>query len=52
MSCRAVALDPESECESEQEIESLAGEVTLDIFLKNKYFDSKEFNAEPVKDYV
>jgi len=52
VTCRAIAEDPDNDCESEEEILKYASEVTIDLFLKNKYFDSREFNEYPVKDYV
>ena len=47
-----MADDPETECAPLDEIDSLAKEVTVDIFIKNRYFDSAEFNLNPIKTYV
>jgi len=51
-SCRSFADDPDTECASAKEIEELADEVVLDVFIKNRYFDDDEFVDHPVKDFV
>ena len=51
-SCRSVAENPSVECASEAQIEKVADEVVLDVFIKNFYFDENEFDEDPVKSYV
>ena len=49
-------MDPNAnldrECASESEIKKLAGDVVIDYWIKNRYFDSSEFDKEPIKSFV
>jgi hypothetical protein len=50
-SCREVADDPDTECESEKEISKNGGNVFVRLLYKNFYFDQEEFKSDPVKPY-
>jgi len=47
-----VADDPDAECAEDADIKEKAKEVTLDIFLKNRYFDQYEFKESPIKNFI
>jgi len=51
-SCREIAEDPDSECASADEIHTRASDLSVELFMKNRFFDSSEFDEDPVKEVI
>jgi hypothetical protein len=50
--CKFVADDPDSECESYSDSKEYSKNIQLEVFMKNRFFDSSDFGTFPVKDYI
>ena len=51
-SCRHKAVNPDTECEKQSTIESLADALIVDLFIRDKYFDGNDFDNYSIKDQI
>jgi hypothetical protein len=52
MSCHNFAKDPEKDCESVEDIDQMARQMSLDFFFKNNYFDREKYDENPITEVV
>jgi hypothetical protein len=50
--CRQVADDPDKDCASEEDIKATMEFLNIHIFYKNYYFDTLEFDSDPIKSSI
>ena len=48
--CTDVAINPETECVSEEEYQLYINDYSLSTIFVYKYFDPNEFDVNPIKD--
>lgn len=50
--CQFVADNPEEECESYEASKEYSKNIQVEMFLKDRFFDSSDYGEYPIKSYI